>query len=251
MNEEVNKTFLSFDIEQVNNQIPAIGVVLGSIGDQGEFEIKDGKTFYGKVKYKEEELDEFWQKNIEILKKSQENAITQKQMANELNEYLIEIQKAYPNFIVTSDNASFDIGELNTLMKTHNIKPMKFRRNDQENFFQDLDITSFAAGILFALDPKSAFQEDWEWGQFKKIFKKLGIKVENKYEHDHNPQNDASKNIFDFLKLLKYGIQEGILNIKDKENSIPIKKDQPKKRKRKLEEGDKKSNKKRKLNHKI
>jgi len=224
------KSFLSFDIELLNNQIgnnqiPAVGVVTGVINEDGEFKIKDRKTFYGKINYNEVELSDFWKENIKVLKKSQLNAVSQKQMARQINGYIIKQQIDYPDLIITSDFGSFDIAELNNLFKTHGLRPLRYRRNAKEGFFMDLDLTSFAAGYLFSLDPKNSLKEGWEWGLYKKIFEKVKLDVKNEFNHDHNPVNDASKNLFEFLTLLKFG-----MNKKRKRKEEDKKESRPKKR---------------------
>jgi len=210
------RTFFSIDIEVIEEQITAIGISGGSIDDEGNFKLIDKKSFYGKVNYQENNLDEFWKGEIKNLKFFQKNAVSQEKMAEEVERYIEEQQKKHPNFIWTSDFGSFDIGLMNHWLKSHGKKELRYRRNDENSFFMDMDTTSFAAGVLFCLDPKNSFRENWEWGIYKKIFQKLEINPKNEFEHDHNPQNDASKNLSDFLSLLEHGMKNGIVGKKRK-----------------------------------
>jgi len=227
MSENKQQTFLSLDIEVVEKQIAAIGVSKGKIDSKMNPKIDDGKSFYGAVKYDERKLSSFWKDNIKKLKFFEENAISQNKMAEQVEKYIVEQQKLDPNFIFVSDFGSFDIGILNKWLESHNKKPLRFRRNEKSDFFMDVDITSFAAGVLFALSPMNAFNKGWEWGLFEKIFQKLGINPKNEFEHDHNPQNDASKNLSDFLSLLEHGMKNGIVGKKrkvDDDEYLPNKK---------------------------
>jgi len=223
----LSKTFISVDIEVVDKGITAIGVVRASVYKNGSFVIANRRSFYGKVDYDKSKLTDFWKENINKLESFQEKAVSQEKMAQQFENYISSEQNTNPNFILISDFSSFDIGLLNKLLESHGKKALRFRRITLD-FFQDLDTTSFVSGVLFALDPKSAFEKGWEWDQYDKIFKKLGIKPNKKVEHDHEPVNDALKNLIDFLTLIERGVSKGIVvgkkRKREEENNVPKKK---------------------------
>jgi hypothetical protein len=224
----------SFDIEEFNKKIPAIGVSVGSF-DKDNIKIIEGKIFYTKVPFKESTLNDFWEKNVKVLKDAQKYGGTEKQMMHNFDNYLKQLQKKYPTMILSSDFNTFDCGKIDQLFEKYQIKQLRFRRNQKQTFFQDLDLTSFAAGVEFALNPKDALKEGWEWGIYKRLFKFLNIKENNTFKHDHNPQNDASYNLFQFLTLYKHGIkQQGINKTNEKKRKMVLQDEHKNKKKKKI-----------------
>jgi len=110
-------------------------------------------------------------------------------------------------FEVVSDNPSFDIGLLNTWMRSYmgDTFPLPYSTLGEYSYRACLDTTSLKRGLLMAVDPAW----DSNWGCTKRIAQLYMCPPTRGKAHNHNPQNDAYTIAYD--RQVLRGIRRGTI----------------------------------------
>jgi hypothetical protein len=193
--------YLSVDIEgsgdRLSNQIMAIGTCFGdSVGH-----VIEKKTWCLDMTGKKIDpttFDEFWSKNLALLKKIRAEIVPYKEGMESFIDYLYELDKKYPDdkIHIVSDNPSYDVTMVSHAMHENfpNEFPLRYSRSGQYRRVDDPSQRLHAYGDII----KKAVQN---------IASRMCV-------HDHWPSNDA-ENIYWTLiltnSLKKYGtVKEGV-----------------------------------------
>lgn len=205
----------SIDIEHSGYEIFAIGVSIYKYYNQWNFEPKhiEDKLFVCKFdnnSFEKKCWDELWSKHIDVLDKLKKEIKYENEM-----EMIIDFYNYYNNFCkkyltndgqfdgpskyieirIISDNVSFDVAELNNkILKYMNISSGLSKQMD--NYIIPFDTTSYCYGIVCALNL------DTQNYSCHNILKLLNDKYKIDIIHDHNPVNDAKKEVLQLMRIM-------------------------------------------------
>jgi|SRR5581483_3330835 len=155
-------------------------------------DLKEAKRFTFKFDLKDFEkrcYDEFWSKHLDKLqhfKDSPTNTI------QEFANYVDSLDEKYPNLIILTDNAAYDIGFINYYYaKELQRKPLQYKKNGSYRVITDTD------SFYYALLPNPT--DNWVWSS--KIQEKFQIDVKD--TKTHYPEEDAQYIASLFVEVMK------------------------------------------------
>jgi hypothetical protein len=151
-------------------------------------------------------FEEFWSKNLSILKTLQDSSkvnlvSAEYDMAQALNDALLEAETKFANVMIVSDTIMFDTIWCNILLTKYGFKGLSWTRAGKYRCGYELD--SYTLGSL-------GFPPDVEWSEYVAAMKLHidPIFADIVVNHDHNPENDAMSILVKFIRVVNYNLQK-------------------------------------------
>jgi hypothetical protein len=219
----MEKIVLAFDIERSGCGKEHDTIAMGaSVVDSNMNELDNFffKCYIpGETNFEQRCMDEFWSKNLEVLKTLEYHGDkTKKVLELEMITGFQNFRKKWELFaeengktlVLASDNKVYDGGFVNQLIFEHlpGTLPIPYSAGKQK-YSAFYETHSEQRGLLFSVD--SGY--DKNWGFTDRIIELYSGMPEPKKMHDHNPANDAYSIAFDQQVL--FGIREGKFTLKN------------------------------------
>lgn len=217
---------LAFDIERsgCSKEHDTIGIGASVVDyDMNELDSFFFKCYIpGETRFEKRCLDEFWSKNLDILKELEYHGDkTKKDLEFEMITGFQNFRKKWENYadenkktlVLTSDNKVYDGGFVNQLIFEHlpGTLPIPYSAEKQK-YSPFYETHSEQKGLLLLIDPKYTKN----WGYSEKILNMYDGIPQSKKVHSHNPADDAYTIAFDQQVL--FGIREGKYVLKPKQS---------------------------------
>jgi len=221
--EQILETVIGVDIETVHigalpteRKIFAVGIAVGHLVKElnGEpvLKMSERRRFSTFRPFPEPESSilssyTFWKANKETYLTLLSEAVPEARMATHVHLTISDIHRKFPGARLISDFASFDIGILNAFLGHFSFPTLEFIPMENSGrpyrFATDLDTSSFTRGYLSALNPANLkAKKRWE-----RILDHLCVPPEERqcpYEHTHLPDDDAAKEVWQYLLARKW-----------------------------------------------
>lgn len=174
--------YLAIDIETggkdaVLHPLVAIGTCF-----YGPFGVKEKRLFvfpFNPLAFEKRCVEEHWSKHTDKLQFFLDYPT--KSTYEDFTNYVDALDKKYANVTLVSDNPTFDIGFLNSILTSHNLQyPCT------GGYRMPIDTNSFLWAMLVTKDPK---YKKSSWVSDSDVIKEFGLTLTS--VHDHCPDNDA------------------------------------------------------------